>query len=79
MAAFKDDSGVYKGKGFWRICVYHTDWQGNHIKHEKRGFKTRREALEYERTYLLKADRDLNMSFDSCISHEDIAVCYLRR
>ena len=67
MAAFKDNAGVYKGKGYWRMCCYYTDWQGNRKKHERRGFKTKHEAQEYERSFLLKADRDLNMSFDSFI------------
>lgn len=67
MAAFKDNSGIYKGKGCWRMCCYYTDWTGNRKKHERRGFKTKHEALEYEKEFLLHAKRDINMSFDSFI------------
>ena len=66
MAVFKETGGGY-GKGYWRVACYYTDWQGVHRKHEKRGFTTKHEAQEYERAFLLKADRDINMSFDSFI------------
>lgn len=67
MAAFKDNSGVYAGKGRWRTCCYYTDWQGIRRKHERRGFKTKHDALAYEKEFLSKANRDINMSFDAFI------------
>ena len=38
-------------KGTWIIYARYTDWQGNVKVLHKRGFKTKREALEYERDF----------------------------
>ena len=35
--------------------------------HTKRGFATKREALEYEREFLASKSRDLNMFFESFV------------
>ena len=53
MAVYRDKSNGYDGKT-WRVAVYYTDWQGNRKKHEKRGFKTKRAAQEYETEFLAK-------------------------
>ncbi len=45
MAVLKDTGSVYKGKA-WRVCCYYRDWRGERVRHEKRGFATRHEALE---------------------------------
>lgn len=42
MAVYRDKSNGYDGKT-WRFAVYYTDWQGNKKKHEKRGFKTKKQ------------------------------------
>ena len=62
MAVYRDKSNGYDGKT-WRVAVYYTDWQGNRKKHEKRGFKTKRAAQEYETEFLAKKKHDVNMGF----------------
>lgn len=62
MAVNRDTS-----KGTWTIYVRYTDWQGKTKILHKRGFKTRREALEYERAFLLKKSKDLNMGFSQFV------------
>ena len=57
MAAYKDKNGK------WYISVYYTNWQGKRDRKVKRGFSTKREALEWERTFLLKEHKDISMTF----------------
>lgn len=45
MAAYKDKNGK------WYISVYYTNWQGKRDRKVKRGFSTKREALEWEREF----------------------------
>ena len=66
MAVLKDTGSVYKGKS-WRVCCYYRDWRGERVRHEKRGFATRHEALEYERMFLAKQTKDINMAFNSFV------------
>jgi integrase len=66
MAVSKDTGSVYNGKT-WRVRCYYKDWRGVRIRHEKRGFATRHEAVEYERNFLAKQTKDINMSFDSFV------------
>ena len=42
---------VYKepGKNTWRVLYRTTDWKGKEKQSTKRGFKTKREALAWER------------------------------
>ena len=47
----------------WRVYIRYKDWQGKRQIHTKRGFKTKREAREYERQFLQKESRDINMKF----------------
>ena len=44
MPAYKD-----KAKGTWYASFYFENWTGKKEKKMKRGFKTKREALEWER------------------------------
>ena len=66
--------GVYKDvkRGTWFISYRFTDWQGNYRRFSKRGFKTKREALEHERTERLTQSGNLEMTF------EDFVDIYLR-
>ena len=43
MPAYKDGNS-----GMWRSQFYYTDWTGKKRKKNKRGFKTKKEALQYE-------------------------------
>lgn len=66
MAVYKDKWNGYKGET-WRVAVYYKDWKGVRRKHEKRGFKTKKEALAYEREYIAKTSKDINMGFGTFI------------
>lgn len=58
MSASKDTK-----RGTWKVYIRYKDWQGVGQVHTKRGFATKREALEYEREFLLKKSKDVNMGF----------------
>ena len=58
MSASKDTK-----RGTWKVYIRYKDWQGINQVHTKRGFATKREALEYEREFLLKKAKDVNMGF----------------
>ncbi|MDO4650674.1 MAG: site-specific integrase, partial [Eubacteriales bacterium] len=50
-------------RGTWKIYIRYKNWQGETQVHTKRGFSTKREALEYEREFLLKKTKNVNMGF----------------
>lgn len=60
---------VYREKetGTWRVLYRYTDWAGEKKQTQKRGFKTKREALAWEREQLDKKTADLDMTFKSFI------------
>ena len=62
MPAYKD-----KTKGTWYASFYYTNWDGKREKKMKRGFRTRREALEWERFFLQQKSGDLEMTFDTFV------------
>lgn len=66
MSVFKDKWSGYTGDT-WRVVCYYTDWRGEKVRHEKRGFETKREAVEYEHIFLAKKTKDINMDFGSFI------------
>ena len=43
MAVYKDEA-----KGTWRVIYRYTDWTGKPKQTQKRGFKTKREAQQWE-------------------------------
>ena len=45
----------------------YTDWKGEHKQKCKRGFATRKEALEWEREFLQQKQADVEMPFDSFV------------
>ena len=49
MAVYKDRNNT------WRAVYRFTDWMGERKQTQKRGFKTKREALAWEREQLNKA------------------------
>jgi len=66
--------GVYKDKksGSWIVQARYDDWQGKRQRKFKRGFCTKREALEWERGFLLKQTDDLDMNFTQFVKlYED--------
>lgn len=52
-----------KKRGTWTVYIRYKDWKGEKQIHFKRGFPTKREALEYEREFLLKKSKDVTMAF----------------
>lgn len=60
MAASKD------GKK-WRVQFYYKDWQGVNRKKNKRGFKTKAEAEEWERNFRQQKEKNLEIYFDNFI------------
>ena len=58
MAAYKDTE-----RNTWYVAFYYRDWQGNNKKKKKRGFKTKREALDWEKTFRQKQEASLDMLF----------------
>lgn len=58
MPAYKDDK-----KSSWYTAFYYQNWQGAKVKKLKRGFPTKREALEWERRFLLQQSNNLDMTF----------------
>ena len=57
MAAFKN-----KDNGTWYVQFRYTDWKGERQQKLKRGFATKREALEWEREFLMEKQADVNMT-----------------
>jgi len=60
VSVFKDNWNGYDGKR-WRVSLRYTDWQGKKKQHDKRGFETKKDALAYERDFLAKKSKDINM------------------
>ena len=47
MSAHKD-----KKRGTWMTYTRYKNWKGEKLIHQKRGFKTKHEALDYEAEFL---------------------------
>lgn len=62
MPAYKD-----KKKGTWYASFYYEDWNGVRKKKMKRNFATKKEALAWERQFLLQRAADPNMKFSSFV------------
>lgn len=59
---------VYKEEnGTWRARFYYTDHTGKKRETQKRGFKKKSDAQEYEREFLRKAKYNLDMTFESLV------------
>ena len=56
---------VYKDGDKWRVIYCYTNWQGERKQTQKRGFKTKREAQQWEREVMLKSESKLDMTFAS--------------
>ena len=63
MAVYKEEK-----TNTWRVIYRYTDWTGERKQTQKRGFKTKREALAWEREQLHKATLDLDMTFKSFVA-----------
>ena len=67
MAAYKDEL-----RGTWYVSFHYYDWTGKNCRKVKRGFKTKREATEWERHVRMKEAAELDMTF------EDFVKAYTR-
>ena len=62
MAVYKEEK-----TNTWRVIYRYTDWNGARRQTQKRGFKTKREALAWEREQLSKMNADLDMTFEAFV------------
>lgn len=58
MPAYKDPT-----TGTWFVKFYSKDWKGENRQVKKRGFKTKKDALEFERNFKMKEECNLYMTF----------------
>ena len=62
MEAYKDEQ-----RGTWYVSFHYYDWTGKNCRKVKRGFKTKREATEWERHFRMKEAADLDMTFEEFV------------
>ena len=62
MSAYKD-----KTQGTWYVSFRYIDWTGKKTQKLKRGFKTKKEALNYEKEFIRKTAADMKMEMNSFI------------
>jgi integrase len=69
MPAYKDDK-----TGKWETLFYYTDYKNERRKKHRRGFNTKKEALEFEREFLAQSQFSIEMTFKSLYSlyHSDM-------
>ena len=59
MVAYKDEE-----RGTWYVSFHYNDWTGKNKRKLKRGFRTKKQALEYEQKFLLQQATNLDMRFE---------------
>ena len=69
MAVYKEEK-----TNTWRVIYRYTDWTGERKQSQKRGFKTKREALAWEREQLNKTTADLDMICTPNTGHPVLGV-----
>ena len=62
-----DDMSVSKDGKMWRCQFYYKDWQGNRKKKNKRGFRTKSEAEQWERDFRQKHSGNISIRFDNFV------------
>mgnify|MGYP002626852680 CR=1 FL=1 len=62
MAVYKDNA-----TGKWRVIYRFTDWTGKSRQTQKRGFQTKKEAVEWEREQMRISQKKLDMTFASFV------------
>lgn len=58
MAVYKDEE-----RGTWYVSFHYRDWTGQDKRKMKRGFRTKREAVQWEQDFRLKEADNLDMTF----------------
>ena len=51
----------------WEVRTYYMDWTGERKQKTKRGFAKKSEAQEWERSFKLKCDQNLDMKFEDFV------------
>lgn len=62
MPAYKDEK-----RNTWYCLFYYEDWQGVKKKKQKRGFKTKKESLEWESNFKLSANANMDMTLGAFV------------
>ena len=62
MPVFKNESN-----GTWYVMARYVNWKGERKQKCKRGFATKREAQEWERTFQQQTTADMDMSFEAFV------------
>ena len=62
MAAYKDEE-----RGTWYVSFYYEDWTGVKKRKVKRGFRTKKEALNFEMEYKRTAKADMDMTMEEFV------------
>ena len=62
MPVFKNESN-----GTWYVMARYVNWKGERKQKCKRGFETKKEAQEWERTFQMQNTADLDMSFEAFV------------
>ena len=67
---------AYKNKenGSWYVVTQYTDWTGERKPKCKRGFATRREALEWEQKFQQQSAGDLDISSAVFLLENPVAI-----
>lgn len=67
MPAYKYQNS--SGKTLWYASFHYTDWTGQNKRKVKRGFTTKREALEYEHSFMDAGKKDPDLLFSSLVEN----------
>ena len=62
MAVYKDET-----RGTWYVSFHYCDWTGQNKRKLKRGFRTKREAIQWEQNFRLKEAASLDMTFEAFV------------
>lgn len=63
MPAYKDTN-----KGTWYVSFHYVDWTGKNVRKMKRGFVTKKEALEWEQSFLRTKASSMDMTLSEFYS-----------
>lgn len=68
--------GVYKEGKTWKVQAYYRDWKGEKKRKQKRGFRTKAEAKEWERDFLQQQMRNVDILFGNFLEiyYQDMSV-----
>jgi integrase len=67
MPAYKYETS--EGKTLWYCSFHYIDWMGQNKRKKKMGFKTRKEALEWERSFLDQGSKNPDILFSSLVQN----------